>query len=244
LRRENILVRKIGTTALKIPPSVRVFGLPNVVTEATKAVGFAGRLLMAAAASANAGVSSQAVTTISLGSASNAHTHFDGFKNTAQTFGGIGVEAKGIDTAGEVHTHTLDVRPTYNPKRQPLCCYEGAIEYSPKPGMMWMWSGSIGSLPADHVLCDGTNGTPDMRDRYPEFAADTPGPAAGNNTVTLSGTSSKHGHNHQGGGLGLPSAGNGYGHAYTEEHDHGLSVTAAYTPKYYALAFIMYRPAS
>ena len=29
-----------------------------------------------------------------------------------------------------------------------------------------MWSGSIGSIPAGYYLCDGNNGTPDLRDRF------------------------------------------------------------------------------
>jgi hypothetical protein len=29
-----------------------------------------------------------------------------------------------------------------------------------------LWSGSTGSVPAGWLLCDGTNGTPDLRDRF------------------------------------------------------------------------------
>jgi len=28
------------------------------------------------------------------------------------------------------------------------------------------WSGSIGSIPSGYVLCNGSNGTPDLRDRF------------------------------------------------------------------------------
>jgi hypothetical protein len=51
------------------------------------------------------------------------------------------------------------------------------------------------------------------------------------------------GHQHQGGGLSLPSDGAYYGHAGTVYHNHTISSSHAYTPKYYALAFIMYAPA-
>lgn len=33
-------------------------------------------------------------------------------------------------------------------------------------GMIILWSGSIGSIPSGYLLCDGTNGTPDLRDRF------------------------------------------------------------------------------
>jgi len=33
-------------------------------------------------------------------------------------------------------------------------------------GMILLWSGSIGSIPAGYLLCDGTNSTPDLRDRF------------------------------------------------------------------------------
>lgn len=33
-------------------------------------------------------------------------------------------------------------------------------------GSIIMWSGSIGSIPAGYVLCNGSSGTPDLRDRF------------------------------------------------------------------------------
>jgi hypothetical protein len=33
-------------------------------------------------------------------------------------------------------------------------------------GGIFLWSGSIGSIPAGYVLCNGSNGTPDLRDRF------------------------------------------------------------------------------
>ena len=38
---------------------------------------------------------------------------------------------------------------------------------SPIPtGAIFLWSGSIGSIPSGYVICDGTNSTPDLRDRF------------------------------------------------------------------------------
>jgi hypothetical protein len=33
-------------------------------------------------------------------------------------------------------------------------------------GGIFLWSGSIGSIPAGYVLCNGNNGTPDLRNRF------------------------------------------------------------------------------
>eukprot|EP01084_Bolivina_argentea_P157846 275045_1 len=33
-------------------------------------------------------------------------------------------------------------------------------------GMIMIWSGFLADIPAQYVLCDGTNGTPDLRDRF------------------------------------------------------------------------------
>ena len=33
-------------------------------------------------------------------------------------------------------------------------------------GAIFLWSGSIGAIPSGYVICDGTNSTPDLRDRF------------------------------------------------------------------------------
>jgi hypothetical protein len=40
-------------------------------------------------------------------------------------------------------------------------------------GMIIIWSGSIGSIPTGWVLCNGSNGTPDLRDRFVIAAGST-----------------------------------------------------------------------
>ncbi|WP_372519809.1 phage baseplate protein [Candidatus Ruminimicrobiellum ovillum] len=57
----------------------------------------------------------------------------------------------------------------------------GTTEYFMVPkGAIIIWSGSINDIPAGWVLCDGTNGTPDLRDRFilgagRNYAVDTTG---------------------------------------------------------------------
>ena len=40
-------------------------------------------------------------------------------------------------------------------------------------GMILLWSGSIGSIPSGYYLCDGSNGTPDLRNRFVVGAGDS-----------------------------------------------------------------------
>lgn len=62
-----------------------------------------------------------------------------------------------------------------------------ATHYVPSGGII-MWSGSIVSIPTGWALCDGTNGTPDLRNRFVVGAGSTyaVGATGGATSVTLS----------------------------------------------------------
>jgi hypothetical protein len=81
----------------------------------------------------------------------------------------------------------------------------GIIGTAPTPptplpsGAILLWSGSIGSIPAGYYLCNGSNGTPDLRDRFvvgagSTYAVDATGGSANSivvsHTHTGSGTTS------------------------------------------------------
>lgn len=55
------------------------------------------------------------------------------------------------------------------------------------PGAIIMWSGSINDIPVGWALCDGSNGTPDLRDRFIVGAGGeySPGNTGGAKSVTL-----------------------------------------------------------
>ena len=57
-------------------------------------------------------------------------------------------------------------------------------------GLISMWSGSASTIPTGWLLCDGTNGTPDLRDRFILGAGSTynVGDTGGSTDVTVSGT--------------------------------------------------------
>lgn len=64
-------------------------------------------------------------------------------------------------------------------------------------GLIAMWSGAINAVPTGWALCDGTNGTPNLRDRFVVGAGTTyaVGATGGSNTVSLT-TSQMPAHTH------------------------------------------------
>jgi hypothetical protein len=138
----------------------------------------------------------------------------------------------------------------------------------PSGGIM-LWSGSIGSIPAGYVLCNGNNGTPDLRDRFvvgagSTYAVDATGGSADavvvSHTHTATSVVTDPGHNHNlkydgisaGGGnerdpqnagpLTLTTAieSNTTGITVaTTNASAGVSGTNANLPPYYALCYIM-----
>lgn len=75
---------------------------------------------------------------------------------------------------------------------------KGATSLVPS-GVIMMWSGSVATIPTGFLLCDGTNGTPDLRSRFIVGAGSgyNPGDTGGADNVTLT-TSQIPSHTHDG----------------------------------------------
>ena len=132
-------------------------------------------------------------------------------------------------------------------------------------GLISMWSGSIGSIPSGWYLCNGANGTPDLRNRFIVGAGSTYGVGATGGTADAIVVSHTHsvsdsGHTHGLQKLGSAQAGTDNGGAPisaatgystsrnlspTESASTGISIsstgdsgTNANLPPYYALCYI------
>lgn len=101
-------------------------------------------------------------------------------------------------------------------------------------GVVVMWSGSIASIPSAWALCDGGNGTPDLRDRF------VVGSSA-SRAVGSAGGSKSHSHSASTGQSSTFVNAGGGGNAVTYyTHTHPVNIVATnHLPPYYALAFIM-----
>lgn len=117
-------------------------------------------------------------------------------------------------------------------------------------GQIKLWYGSVGSIPAGWQLCDGTNGTPNLRDRFVvgaglNYVVDSTGGAA-SHTHTID-SESEHTH-----GITYPEVPTGeVAEAYVgtqkilpivtdagSAHTHTES-TESHLPPFYALCYIM-----
>lgn len=130
-------------------------------------------------------------------------------------------------------------------------------------GGILLWSGSIGSIPAGYVLCNGSNGTPDLRNRFvvgagSTYAVNATGGSADSVVVSHTHTASvaDPGHTHTftasvtnfTSPTGSPTCGAAVQSSTTASAVTGISVTNASTgvsgtnanlPPYYALCYIM-----
>jgi hypothetical protein len=129
-------------------------------------------------------------------------------------------------------------------------------------GCILMWSGSIASIPSGWYLCDGTNSTPDLRNRFvvgagSTYAVNATGGSADAIVVshTHTATVTDPGHRHTvGGSYGGTPGGGGIVQSLSEgavfsdtvttgitvaNSTEGVSGTNANLPPYFALAYIM-----
>ena len=128
-------------------------------------------------------------------------------------------------------------------------------------GVIVMWSGSIASIPTGWLICDGTNGTPDLRNRFIVGAGSTysvAGTGGSADAIVVSHTHSvtDPGHTHtsnaQYWNSPVTGAPDGYYPAFRGAaatinsattgisiNSTGSSGTNANLPPYYALAYIM-----
>jgi len=243
LRRRNRLVQKTGSDGVSIPAAVRLFGLDNLIHEvATRITTFAGRLLMADSTTANAGGSTTAAANATTGSTAYEHTH----TNNLYVWNDLDFTQGFMTPAftGAAHTHIAGGSITVNPTRRTVSLFGAGGDWAVRPGVIGMWAGSIGALPTDWVLCNGSNGTPDLRNRFIEFNGSGASAAAGNNTATYTGTTDSHSHNHTGSTYSAARTMSYTSHTDDVAHNHNVSLSASCTLPYFALAFIMYAPAA
>ncbi|CAB4178751.1 hypothetical protein UFOVP1022_2 [uncultured Caudovirales phage] len=157
-----------------------------------------------------------------------------------------------IQTASAVTLQTLD-------NLYPILQNAPATTPTLPAGMILLWSGSIGSIPSGYVICDGTNSTPDLRDRFviaagSTYAVNATGGSADAIVVSHTHTVTDPGHSH---GISTNTsliATNSNQAPFPGTSDNiqsttkttgisivsaGTSGTGANLPPYYALAYIM-----
>ncbi len=91
-------------------------------------------------------------------------------------------------------------------------------------GLIELWAGTTPAIPQGWQLCDGTNGSPDLRDKFVRginTAIDQPGSIGGQDTVTLS-ASTLPVHDHE-------TVSYSHSHRYSGTTNNGDTSTALFT---------------
>lgn len=219
------------------------------------------KYLKGATTNANAGTTGGGTThahTVTHGHTADAHSHTGTSGTTTNT--GDGAEDGGVTpSAQKYHTHTfwLDnntdtisnyTNTTAGSTDTVEIAYKklGVIKAtvgSARKGMVGLWLGSAASIPINWVLCDGNNGTHDMRDKFVKIGATLAenNGTGGSNTHTHSAISHTHtstgAHGHTGGTnvtTNIQSCGNGTGDVVYATHTHTLASVSTVTSTYNA----------
>lgn len=111
-------------------------------------------------------------------------------------------------------------------------------------GSIVIWSGSIVSIPAGWALCNGSSGTPDLRDRFVIGAGSSYSPGATGGVLTVDDVHSGHtfsGSVAEVGYAGFNPGGSPILAHMTHSHSWGSGGATGVNilPPYYALAYIM-----
>ena len=106
-------------------------------------------------------------------------------------------------------------------------------------GMILLWSGSIVTIPAGWILCDGNNGTPDLTNQFVVGAGGVYAVGATGGAPSHSHPFTTDGHEHT-----IPAGmqietGTGKAAVTSNVTDSGTTNNDSSLPPYYALAYIM-----
>ena len=107
-------------------------------------------------------------------------------------------------------------------------------------GFIFYWFGPTEDIPYGWQLCDGTNGTPDLRDRFIIGAGGTlaVGSTGGAASHTHTFTSNQHSHTAKF-GTGVTGTGAAFNFNSNTNAATGTTDTGGYRPPFYALLPIM-----
>ncbi len=106
-------------------------------------------------------------------------------------------------------------------------------------GVIVEWFGAIGEIPAGWVLCNGANGTPDLRNRFIVGAGDTYAVNEEGGAINHNHPFTEDGHQHDIGPGELIAAGVSLDAVTDTTFAAGTTDNANGLPPYHALAFIM-----
>ena len=240
---QNMVLIKAGSDLTQIPAYGMFFGA-SALSGFTEYDSTGNYLKGASVASTGGGGT---VTTSLAGS----HTHGSSFLPASSWVSGPILYADTDTytiTNNILHTHTGWAIVTENFKRATLIANYKASAYGLKRGLIGMWDGA--TVPTGWSLCNGSNGTPDLRDCFIKFSTSFTSAGSVGSGITISAAETNTDswiHNHKdtfGGGTDTLSPIDCYDGSTTVSHSHTISdvsgLPVSYTPNYYTLTFIQF----
>jgi len=170
-------------------------------------------------------------------SSDGGHDHSSGYYDVYGGSGGY----RGKTTLSGAHGGSVNLNTTENIKKVLLSAWTNASQqFDLRRNMIGMYESL--TPPEGWVLCNGSNGTPDMRDFFINTVSDgNEAAGAGDNTITISDTfnhSSSHNHVGSYSSVLAPQSHDAH-NTWAWSHSHSVSANKSYLPPYYSLSFIM-----
>lgn len=232
------LIIKTGSIGLLAPAAAMMLSASPLAHPLLQQItAYNGRLFGAASTQSQSGTATQAASPTYGSAGTHSHHNSQRLDGSQPDFTDGGYE---ISDAGTGHTHTGVLTITPNAQRRRMLCWGGAEDFPIVVGSIGLWDTSNGAVPTDWQMCDGSNGTPDLRGYFIELASSNGGSAAGDNTVSWAGSTTPHAHNHRGALNYRAIETQTALHDDGVEHSHSVSGSAAWTPPFYGLVAIQF----
>ncbi len=107
-------------------------------------------------------------------------------------------------------------------------------------GMIVVWKGEVEAIPSGFHLCDGTNGTPDLRDRFVPGAGSSYNPDETGGLYDHQHDFTSDGHRHTLPAGDFLESGTDIAAALSQEIVTGKTDLEPHEPPYFALCYIMW----
>lgn len=180
-----------------------------------------------------------ASASVSTSSSSFSHLHHDTANDGAG--GPFGPTSQDRPQQGPSHGHSCSASWSISVYAYVLKAFRNKQDNFAYPESIIMMPNNI-DHPEGWLYCDGSNGTPNLHERFIRFAGsngDGVNSSEGNGTFSVSGSLSNAGsHNHQS-SLSGSEWQKGYAHNNNVSHGHSYSKSGGYTPEYQDYKFLM-----
>jgi len=105
-------------------------------------------------------------------------------------------------------------------------------------GIIMLWSGAAGDIPAGWILCNGAGGSPDLRNKFVVGAGDTYAPGASGGDINHTHTFTGAGHSHTIEAGAELAAGTDLAAVTSTNPAAGTTEIGSSMPPYFALCYI------